>query len=103
MCWFSLVELIGDDDSGVACPRPAFSATNWTNTFQPVLIKNSKSLKSTHRTKTIKLFLQSIIPPKCFVLFFTLTGMLKAAVNTTQFEFYLRVAGFFGCSGSERT
>ena len=27
---------------GVAYPRPAFSATNRTNTFQPVLINNSK-------------------------------------------------------------
>ena len=27
----------------VAYPRPAFSATNRTNTFQPVLINNSKS------------------------------------------------------------
>ena len=28
----------------VAYPRPAFSATNRTNTFQPVLINNSKFL-----------------------------------------------------------
>ena len=35
----------------VAYPRPAFSATNRTNTFQPVLINNSKFLKATHRTK----------------------------------------------------
>ena len=34
-----------------AYPRPAFSATNRTNTFQPVLINNSKFLKATHRTK----------------------------------------------------
>ena len=33
----------------VAYPRPAFSATNRTNTFQPVLINNSKFLKATHR------------------------------------------------------
>ena len=32
----------------VAYPRPAFSATNRTNTFRPVLINNSKF---THRTK----------------------------------------------------
>ena len=37
----------------VAYPRrPAFSATNRTNTFQPVLINNSKFLKATHRTGT---------------------------------------------------
>ena len=35
----------------VAYPRPAFSATNRTNTFQPVLVNNSKFLKATHRTK----------------------------------------------------
>ena len=35
----------------VAYPRPAFSATNRANTFQPVLINNSKFLKATHRTK----------------------------------------------------
>ena len=29
----------------VAYPRPAFSATNRTNTFQPVLINNSKFLR----------------------------------------------------------
>ena len=39
----------------VAYPRPAFSATNRTNTFQPVLINNSKFLKATHRTKTKKI------------------------------------------------
>ena len=39
----------------VAYPRPAFSATNRTNTFQPVLINNSKFLKATHRTKTWKI------------------------------------------------
>ena len=39
----------------VAYPRPAFSATNRTNTFQPVLINNSKFLKATHRTKTRKI------------------------------------------------
>ena len=38
----------------VAYPRPAFSATNRTNTFQPVLINNSKFLKATHRTKIRK-------------------------------------------------
>ena len=38
-----------------AYPRPAFSATNrTTNTFQPVLINNSKFLKATHRTKIRK-------------------------------------------------
>ena len=36
----------------VAYPRPAFSATNRTKTFQPVLINNSKFLKAAHRTKT---------------------------------------------------
>ena len=35
----------------VAYARPAFSATNRTNTFQPVLINNSKFLKATQRTK----------------------------------------------------
>ena len=35
----------------VAYPRPAFSATNRTDAFQPVLINNSKFLKATHRTK----------------------------------------------------
>ena len=35
----------------VAYPRPASSATNRTNKFQPVLINNSKFLKATHRTK----------------------------------------------------
>ena len=35
----------------VAYPRPAFSATNRTNTFKPVSINNSKFLKATHRTK----------------------------------------------------
>ena len=40
----------------VAYPRPAFSATYRTNTFQPVLIKiNSKFLKATHRTKIRKI------------------------------------------------
>ena len=39
----------------VAYPRPAFSATNRTNTFQPVLINNSKFLKTTHRTKIRKI------------------------------------------------
>ena len=40
----------------VAFPRPAFSATNRTNTFQPVLINNySKFLKATHRTKISKI------------------------------------------------
>ena len=38
----------------VAYPRPAFSAPNRTNTFQPVLINNSKFLKATHRTKIRK-------------------------------------------------
>ena len=33
----------------VAYLRPAFSATNRTNTFQPVLIKNPKFLKAIHR------------------------------------------------------
>ena len=35
----------------VAYPRPAFSATDRTNTFQPVLINNYKFLKAAHRTK----------------------------------------------------
>ena len=41
----------------VAYPRPAFSATNRTNLFQPVLINNnySKFLKATHRTKIRKI------------------------------------------------
>ena len=39
----------------VAYPRPAFSATNRTNTFQPVLINNSKFLKATHRLKIRKI------------------------------------------------
>ena len=39
----------------VSYPRPAFSATNRTNTFQPVLINNSKFLKATHRTKIRKI------------------------------------------------
>ena len=39
----------------VAYPRPAFPATNRTNTFQPVLINNSKFLKATHRTKRRKI------------------------------------------------
>ena len=39
----------------VAYPRPAFSATNRTNTFQPVLINNSKFIKATHRTKIRKI------------------------------------------------
>ena len=40
----------------VAYPRSAFSATNRTNTFQPVLINNySKFLKATHRTKIRKI------------------------------------------------
>ena len=39
----------------VAYPRPAFSATNRTNTFQPVLINNSKFLKATPRTKIRKI------------------------------------------------
>ena len=38
-----------------AYPRPAFSATNRTNTFQPVLINNSKFIKATHRTKIRKI------------------------------------------------
>ena len=39
----------------VAYPRPAFSATNRTDTFQPVLINHSKFLKATHRTKIRKI------------------------------------------------
>ena len=39
----------------VAYPRPTFSATNRTNTFQPVLMNNSKFLKATHRTKIRKI------------------------------------------------
>ena len=39
----------------VAYPRPAFSATNRTNSFQPVLINKSKFLKATHRTKIRKI------------------------------------------------
>ena len=39
----------------VAYPRPAFSATNRTNTFQPILINNFKFLKATHRTKIRKI------------------------------------------------
>ena len=40
----------------VAYPRPAFSATNRTkNTFQPVLINNSKFLEATHRSKIRKI------------------------------------------------
>ena len=39
----------------VAYPRPAFSATNRTNTFQPVLINNSKFPRATHRTKIRKI------------------------------------------------
>ena len=43
----------------VAYPRPAFSATNRTNTFQPVLINNySKFLKAAHRTKIRKIGIQ---------------------------------------------
>ena len=38
-----------------AYPRPAFSATNRTHTFQPVLINNSKFIKATHRTKIRKI------------------------------------------------
>ena len=41
-----------------AYPRPAFSATNRTNTFQPVLINNSKFLKATHRTEIRKTEIQ---------------------------------------------
>ena len=37
----------------VAYPRPASSATNRTNTFQPVLINKSKFLKATHRTYSL--------------------------------------------------
>ena len=39
----------------VTYPRPAFSATNRTKTFQSVLINNSKFLKATHRTKIRKI------------------------------------------------
>ena len=39
----------------VAYPRPAFSATNRTNTFQPVLINKCKFLKATYRTKIRKI------------------------------------------------
>ena len=39
----------------VSYPQPAFSATDRTNTFQPVLINNSKFLKATHRTKIRKI------------------------------------------------
>ena len=39
----------------VAYPRPAFSAANQTNTFQPALINQSKFLKATHRTKIGKI------------------------------------------------
>ena len=39
----------------VAYPRPTFSATNRTNTFQSVLINNSKFLKATHCTKIRKI------------------------------------------------
>ena len=39
----------------VAYPRPAFSATNRTNTSQPVFINSSKFLKTTHRTKIRKI------------------------------------------------
>ena len=39
----------------VAYPRPAFSATYRTNTFQPVLINNSKFLKAAHRSKVRKI------------------------------------------------
>ena len=38
-----------------AYPRPAFSATKRTNTFQPVLTNNSKFLKATHHTKIRKI------------------------------------------------
>ena len=44
-----------------AYPRPAFSATNRTNTFQPVLINTSKFLKATHRTKIRKIECNSIV------------------------------------------
>ena len=47
----------------VAYPRPAFSATNRTKTFQPVLINNSKFLKATHRTKIRKIEIpRSMVP-----------------------------------------
>ena len=39
----------------VAYTRPAFSATNRTNTFQPVSINKSKFLKATHRTTIRKI------------------------------------------------
>ena len=40
----------------VAYPRPAFSATNRTNTFQPVLIQQFQvSQRHTHRTKIRKI------------------------------------------------
>ena len=39
----------------VAYPRPALSATDRTNTFQPVLINKSKFLKATNRTKIRKI------------------------------------------------
>ena len=39
----------------VAYSRPAFSATNRTNTFQSVLINNSKFLKATHRRRIRKI------------------------------------------------
>ena len=39
----------------IAYPLPAFSATNRTNTFHPVLINNSKFIKATHRTKIGKI------------------------------------------------
>ena len=39
----------------VTYPRPAFSVTKRTNTFQPVLINNSMFLKATHRTKIRKI------------------------------------------------
>ena len=40
----------------VAYPaRPTLSATNRTNTFQPVLINNFKFLNATHRTKVRKI------------------------------------------------
>ena len=39
----------------VAYPQPAFSSTNQTNAFQPVLINNSKFHKAIHRTKKRKI------------------------------------------------
>ena len=39
----------------VAYSRSTFSATNRTNTFQPVLINNFKFLKAIHRTKIRKI------------------------------------------------